>query len=159
MDLRKKDLGIAYLELSALLITLIELFLLASTSVKTWKRLRRKNIIFKCDNANVVMWLLKGRCRFFPWNHLLEFVFLFELVMQCKVIVEWVASDDQKADPYTRGITSVIHGKRKIKARKHSQKSLEIFANLLINGPPLKEFKEYLNRVEATRNYEDDAMV
>ena len=156
LDLRKKDLGIAYLELTAAILTFIEVLLLAFKSQRTWKRLRRKNIILKCDNANVVSWFAKGRCRYYPWNKLLEFIFLIELILQCRIVVEWVGSDHQEADGLTRGIMHTCFGKRKITAWKHSDTALKILAEVLVVGPPINAIKDYLNGAESSRNYDPD---
>jgi hypothetical protein len=153
LDTRREDLGIAYLELTAVMLTLIQLLLLAAQSTKTFKRIRRKNIILKCDNLNVCQWFQKGRVRYYPWNHCLEFIFLLEMVLQCRLILQWVPSLEQKADPYTRGITTLVHGKRSIKARKHSEEAITVFTNILTEGVPLEDCKDRLNVLEASRSF------
>ena len=159
LDTRNEDLGIAYLELAAVMLTLIELLLLASHSTKTFKRIRRKNIILKCDNLNVCQWFQKGRVRYYPWNHCLEFIFLLEMVLQCRIILEWVPSMDQKADPFTRGVTTVVHGKRSLRARKHSEEAITVLANILTEGVPLEDCKDRLNLLEASRSFGEPEQV
>ena len=103
-------------------------------------RFYRKTIILKCDNQNCVAWLNKGRIPFYPWNRLLEFLFIIELLFQCRFVCEWVETEKQLADGLTRGESSVAHTfkntSRVYKAKPHRRKACDIFFSVLCFGLP-----------------------
>ena len=154
LDPRKDDLSIAYLELSALFLTLIQLVLLCSRSPNIFKRCARKQLIFKCDNQNVVTWITNGRIGYFPWNRLLDALFIFEMVLECRILVEWVPSELQLADPLSRGCKHVVYENRRYKARKHEKATIDCFVNLLLHGPNM-DVLQLSSKLRAKRCFEE----
>jgi len=152
LDLRKDDLTIAYLELSALLLTLLQLMVLCIRHPELLTRFSRKVIILKCDNQNCVAWCASGRVKFMPWNRLLEVIFILEIILENKITVAWVPSERQKADPLSRGVTTVREGSRKFRARKHDRQTLEMFVNALVFGPNLDVLKN-ISSSRSVRNF------
>ena len=150
LDLRADDLPIAYLELSSLLLTLLQLVLMCISSPAMLKRITRKVLVFKSDNSNVVSWMNAGRIKYMPWNRLLEAVFILELILQCKIITEWV--EQQRADPLTRGILKHTFNGRTLKARKHKPQTINCFINLLLFGPNLSALSS-LESLKARRDF------
>ena len=124
LDLRQDDLAIAYLELSAFFFSLIELIFLCLNHPKIMRRVTRKVVIFKCDNTNVCAWGGKGRIKFFPWNRLFEFLCIVEIVLECKIKISWVPSDNQKADKLTRSKEVHKEFNRTFKVRKHRKQTI-----------------------------------
>ena len=152
LDTSSPDLQIAFLELSALFLTFLEVFLLCIKSVKFAKRFARKQITIKCDNSNCVSWFNKGRVPFFPWNRLMEFIFYLEYLLQARFVAEWVPSERQKADGLTRGVTSIKRGKQTINASKHSRDAQRMLVSLLCYGVD-KDLTKVLKFLPATRDY------
>ena len=138
LNTEEEKIQIAYLELSALFLTIFEIWLLAKQAKRYRELLQARVIVLKVDNSNVVDWCKAGRCPYHPWNRLFEFLFLLEIALDVQFVVVWVPSELQKADPLTRGASSLkveFSNKRSkartFKARKHSKKCLRAFAKVL----------------------------
>ena len=102
LSLKKDNLHICYLELIAKFPTILEVYFLALESNKFRKKVCNRILRFKTDSTNVENWFRKGRCPFFSFNRILEAVFHIEITLGSKIRCEWVPSEAQKADSFTR---------------------------------------------------------
>ena len=109
---------------------------------------------FYTDSQNVECWFRKGRCPAFPFNRILEAVFHLEIALGSKIQCEWVPSDDQKADPFTRGekhnffdrsVLNSKHNKKRARSTKKVKISVVRHTREVINT---------LTKVVAVANYD-----
>ena len=157
-----QEFQIAYLELAALFLTLLEILRLITNAnaKKLFKRFFRKTIIFKCDNSNVVTWMNKGRTRFHPWNRLFEFILILEIILECRFITEWVPSREQLADQLTRGMNTVSGCLGKFTynfpVRKHHISSKRAFSKILAEGlSDTSSVWNVLSSIQAKRDFSE----
>ena len=116
--------SIAFLEFSALMLNVIHIFLLSPTQ-RLW--FERKWVKLASDNQNTVSWVNNGRCPFFPFSRLSEFVIIAELILESSFSAVYVPSKKQLADPITRGQSTVYmtakfrepRSKSKFRAKRH----------------------------------------
>ena len=112
-----KHPSIAFLEFSSMCLNIIRfnnLNLRSGAYQRRWIRLA-------CDNTNSVGWLNGGRCPFFPFSRLSEFVVLAELRMESTFSAFYVKSEKQLADGFTRGETKVTSAFVRKNGRKLSK--------------------------------------
>ena len=146
LALKGDELHICYLELIAKFLTILEVYFLAKTRSKFSKEVCNKILVFYTDSQNVECWFRKGRCPAFPFNRVLEAIFHLEIALGSKIHCEWVPSEKQKADPFTRGekhafLDKEVRISRRKKARitkkvkfsavKHSQLTINTLAKVI----------------------------
>ena len=151
------DLQIAFLELLAFMLTILEMVRLAKQFHRIAKLIFRKVLIFKCDNQNVCSWVSKGRCPFFPFSRCLKYLLAFEIKNEAKIIMDWVPSEKMLADSLTRGKSYVVASmsstnstsskkhssksptkqvSRSLKAKQHSSETIKDLVTILTEGLP-----------------------
>ena len=88
LNILEDDLQIAFLELLAFMLTIFEILELIKQFAAIAKLVKNKIWIFKSDNSNVCSYVTKGRCPYFPFNRCLEYLLQFELINNCKIIMD-----------------------------------------------------------------------
>jgi hypothetical protein len=146
LALKGDELHICYLELIAKFLTILEVFFLAKTYPRFRGEVCNRILLFYTDSQNVECWFRKGRCPAFPFNRILEAVFHIEIALGSKIHCDWVPSDDQKADPFTRGVKHVfldrtmrlskrkkarVTKKIEFSAVKHSRRAIDTLARVI----------------------------
>ena len=76
------------------------------------------------------------------------------MVLECRILVEWVPSELQLADPLSRGRKHVVFGNRRYKARKHEKATIDCFVNLLLHGPNM-DVLQLSSNLRANRSLEE----
>lgn len=116
--------SIAFLEFSSLILNVIQIYHLFLRD--QGNLFARKWIKLATDNQNTETWVNKGRCPFFPFSRLSEFVVVVELLLESSFTAVYVPSEKQLADPLTRGASHITFVPTKSIGSSHKRKAKPI---------------------------------